>query len=125
MHDLSRCGSELGRYRLQDQTMAAMRAGERIVAAAFDVDVANLRAPGRGARRTAFARQVAMYLAHVTLGMPLTDVGRHFGRDRTTAGHACARIEDCRDDDRTDRVLCYLEAAIERWRRCFLDGAST
>ena len=53
MHDLSRCGSELGRYRPQDQTMAAMRAGERIVAAAFDVDVADLRAPGRGARRTA------------------------------------------------------------------------
>jgi chromosomal replication initiation ATPase DnaA len=124
MHQLHRRGIEGRRRRSQDQKMAALRAGERIVAAAFEVEVADLCAPGRGDRRVSFARQVVMYLGHVTLGLRLTDVGRHFGRDRTTVGHACARIEDRRENDRIDRILSCLEAAIERWRRCFLDGAA-
>ena len=114
-----------GGRRPQDQIVAAVRAGEGIVAGAFGIAPAALRADRRGARRIAFARQVAMYLAHVTLGMRLSDVGRHFGRDRTTVGHACAKVEDCRDEERIDRIVACLEAALDRWRRCFLDGAAT
>ena len=53
-----------------------------------------------------------MYLSHVACGQSLTDVGRIFARDRTTVAHACARIEDLRDDRRFDRVLDLLEAIV-------------
>ena len=66
----------------------------------------------RGRARIAFARQIAMYLSHVACGQSLTDVGRIFARDRTTVAHACARIEDLRDDRRFDRVLDLLEAIV-------------
>ena len=36
------------------------------------------------------ARQIAMYLCHVVLGKTITTVGLLFGRDRSTASHACA-----------------------------------
>jgi chromosomal replication initiation ATPase DnaA len=32
------------------------------------------------------ARQLAMYLSHVVLGRTLADIGKVFGRDRTTVG---------------------------------------
>lgn len=66
----------------------------------------------RGRAPIAFARQIAMYLSHVACGQSLTDVGRIFARDRTTVAHACARIEDMRDDRRFDRVLDLLEAIV-------------
>ena len=69
---------------------------------------------------TAFARAFAMYLAHVTLALSYSEVGRHFGRDRTTVSHACARIEDARDDGRVDRLMSQLEASLDAWRRFYL-----
>jgi hypothetical protein len=39
-----------------------------------------LRAPTRRSPRAAFARQVAMYLAHVVCGLSLTEVGTMFAR---------------------------------------------
>jgi len=45
----------------------------------------------------AHSRQLAMYLMHTLLGRTMTEVGRYFGRDRTTVAHACGRIEDRRD----------------------------
>ena len=45
------------------------------VAAVFEVGIEELRAPTRGSARAAFARQVAMYLAHVGCGVSLTEVG--------------------------------------------------
>jgi chromosomal replication initiation ATPase DnaA len=53
-----------------------------------------------------------MYLAHVGLGMNLTEVARVFARDRTTVAHACARIEDRRDAAPFDRALDLLEGAL-------------
>src|SRR5262245_61639283 len=50
------------------------------VAAVFKVDVHHLRSNTRGSTQTAFARQVAMYLAHVVCGLSLTEVGRLFAR---------------------------------------------
>ena len=49
------------------------------------------------------------------LGIRLSEVARGFGRDRTTVAHACARIEDRRDNPKFERILDCLEAAVERW----------
>ena len=62
-------------------------------------------------RAAAFARQIAMYLAHVGFGLSMAEVGRAFGRDRTTVVHACHLIEDRRDDVRFDQLLDHLEQA--------------
>jgi len=100
----------------------AARRGERLafsrkvielaVTRVFDVDQAQLSAYSRGVARAAHARQVAMYLGHVACRLSLTDVGRMFGRDRTTVAHACAVIEDARDDPAFDRALDLLEWAV-------------
>lgn len=82
-----------------------------LTASVFRVDAGQIAAPTRLQARVAMARQVAMYVSHVTLGLSLSEVGRRFGRDRTTAGYACALVEDLRDDMRFDRTIGYLEAA--------------
>ena len=82
-----------------------------MVAAAFGVPLAELRATTRRPRAVAFARQSAMYLAHVVFGLTLTDVGRAFGRDRTTAAYACELVENLRDDPVLDAALEALEHA--------------
>jgi chromosomal replication initiation ATPase DnaA len=84
------------------------------VAAAFTVPLGELRASTRRAASVALARQSAMYLAHVALGLSFSEVGRAFGRDRTTAAHACRRIEDRRADHELDRTLAELEHALRR-----------
>ncbi|MBN8552218.1 MAG: chromosomal replication initiator DnaA [Caulobacterales bacterium] len=63
-------------------------------------------------RAAAHARQMAMYLIHVIFQWPLDRIGAAFGRDRTTAGHACRRVEDRRDDQGTDEMLDRLEACL-------------
>jgi Bacterial dnaA protein helix-turn-helix len=82
---------------------------ESAVAAAFGVAVRELRAPTRRSADAAFARQTAMYLAHVVLRQSYSAVGRLFRRDRTTAAHACALVEERRDDPVIDSVLQTLE----------------
>ena len=85
---------------------------EQAVSHAFMVDSADLWSVTRGCPRAAFARQVAMYLAHVAWGLTLTEVGQVFTRDRTTVAHACSLIEDLRDDRVLDRSLELLEGAL-------------
>jgi chromosomal replication initiation ATPase DnaA len=82
---------------------------EAATAAAFAVPVSELRARSRRGSAAAFARQCAMYLAHVVLGLGYSDVGRLFRRDRTTAAYACKLVEDRRDDPMIDRILHMLE----------------
>lgn len=100
------------------QTQAALHAtaGARLAevatAAAARIPLAGLRAANRGRKPIALARQTAMYLAHVAFGLSLTRVGICFGRDRTTVRHACALIEDRRDDPRLEFGLTALEAAL-------------
>lgn len=86
---------------------------EQLVAAAFVVDRGLLRSCSRGGRRAAFARQVGMYLAHTRLGLTLTEAGRLFGRDRTTAAHACKVVEERREDSEVDTIIDCLERAVE------------
>ena len=50
--------------------------------------------------------------AHVAFELPLSRVALAFGRDRSTAAHACHRIEDRRDDRAFDDYMDALEAAL-------------
>ena len=80
-----------------------------ITAALFSVSSKDLRRSGRTNLGVARVRQIAMYVAHVTLQMNMADIGRGFGRDRTTVIHACHLIEDLRDDEDFDRVVAVTE----------------
>jgi hypothetical protein len=88
---------------------------EGLVGSAFGIGGAALLAPRRGAAEIAVARQVAMYLAHTRLGVSLTLAGAFFGRDRTTAAHACRRVEERREGPRFDAILGCLERAVDVW----------
>jgi hypothetical protein len=79
------------------------------VARDFELEPAELFAPTRGSPRAAFARQVAMYLAHTGFALSLEAIARAFGRDRTTVSHACHVVEDGRDDVALDWRLVALE----------------
>ena len=100
-------GSQTG---LPDQFVREML--EQAVARVFMVASTDLWSDTRGRPRVAFARQVAMYLAHVAWGLTLTEVGHVFSRDRTTVAHACGLVEDARDDPVLDRSLELLEGVL-------------
>ena len=85
---------------------------QHTIATAHRVCFDDLMSPSRRKAPIAFARQVAMYLAHVSCGFTLTEVGRCFGRDRTTVAHACRLVEDERDREDVDLALDCLEAAL-------------
>jgi chromosomal replication initiation ATPase DnaA len=76
------------------------------------VPQAEILSPQRGSPRTAFARQVAMYLLHTALSLPYGEVARICGRDRTTVSHACRLVEDMRDDWRHDRLIQEIEEML-------------
>lgn len=97
------------------ESLALSRLILQAVASAFGICEMELRASTRRRAAVAFARQVAMYLAHVACGYSLTEVGKLFERDRTTAAHACRKIEDCRDDPDLDFSLDCLESAVRGW----------
>lgn len=84
----------------------------RVIASVYEIDVAHLLAPTRGTAMIALARQVAMYLAHVGCGLTLTEVGRQFGRDRTTVAHACEVVEERREDESFDQMIELLEQSV-------------
>lgn len=107
---------EAGRYSKKIPRIMPLRLArsvvEIVVATAFQVPLCELRARTRRRARIAFARQVAMYLAHVAYGLTLTEVGNLFTRDRTTVAHACGLVEDRRDDPLFDSALEHLEMSI-------------
>jgi chromosomal replication initiation ATPase DnaA len=96
--------------RIPDEALRHMV--EQAVGRVFAVGTADLWSLQRGHPSAAFARQVAMYLAHVSCGLTLTEVGRLFVRDRTTVAHACGLIEERREEPRFDRALELLEGAL-------------
>jgi len=89
------------------------------VAATFAVPLEEVLAPTRGSPQAAFARQTAMYLAHVVLGRSVSEIGVLFGRDRTTAAYACRMIEERRDDPAIDAVVQLLEELCGELARGF------
>lgn len=88
---------------------------EQLVMRAFGLNLPTLMAERRGRAPVAFARQVAIYVTHTHLGLTLTAAARRFHRDRTTAGHACRRVEDSREDPDVDRRIEAVETALDRW----------
>ena len=80
-----------------------------ITAALFNVSSKEMRKPGRSSLGVSRVRQVAMYVAHVVLRLNMTDIGRAFGRDRTTVLYACHLVEDLRDDTDFDRIITMTE----------------
>lgn len=85
---------------------------DHVVTRVFSINLKDLERSSRGRAKVALARQVAMYLAHVTCGLTFTQIGAMFGRDRTTVAHACAVVEDRRDDLQFDRVVQMMENAV-------------
>lgn len=83
------------------------------VARVFDISISEIMALTRRRANVAFARQNAMYLCHVAFGMSFADIGRYFGRDRTTVSHACRLIEDARDLASLDVMLDRLEFSLK------------
>ena len=90
---------------------------QAVVAHLYDVSMDDLKAGTRRGARAAFARQVVMYLLHVVYGLSMSDVAQTFGRDRSTAAHACHRVEDLRDDPQFDRQLAHLENLLREAAR--------
>ena len=84
------------------------------VARDFGLEPGDLFGPTRGSPRAAFARQVAMYLAHIGFALSFGAISRVFDRDRTTVSHACRVVEDGRDELRLDLRLETLELFC-RW----------
>ena len=94
---------DIERRTLEDQALAAFIT--QLVALATGVGAREIAAGSRcsgGVFQS--ARQVAMYLAHTVCAWPLARVGSAFGRDRSTAAHACQRVEDMREDKAFDSL---------------------
>ncbi len=87
-----------------------------LVASAFGICAEALCDSGRGTAEVVFARQVAMYLSYTRLGLTLALAGAAFGRDRTTAAHACRAVEERREDPTVDAMIDWLGRAIEAAR---------
>ena len=85
-----------------------------MVALATGVPAREIASPTRARAPAARARQMAMDLAHVGYAWPMSRVAVAFGRDRTTASHACHRIEDMRDDAQFDEQLSAMEACLRQ-----------
>lgn len=83
-----------------------------LIAALFNVSGRDLRSPERCTVGVARVRQIGMYVAHVVLCLNMTEVGRGFGRDRTTVQYACHLIEDMRDDPEFDHIVSVTEQVV-------------
>ena len=79
-----------------------------VTAEYFGITVDDITGPSRS-RMLVTARQIAMYVAHVALRISMKDVGRGFGRDRTTVAYACHTVEDLRDNEEYDRLVAMTE----------------
>lgn len=82
-----------------------------LVADALGLKLSDILAVTRGSLENAHARQAAMYLAHVALGISLTAIGRFFARDHSTVAHGCRCVEDRRDDPAFDTMIAELALA--------------
>jgi len=63
-------------------------------------------------RQACHVRQIAMYVCHVALRIPMSDIGDALGRDRTTVSHACHVVEDRRDDPVFDDFVAVVERIV-------------
>ncbi|WP_284776814.1 hypothetical protein [Agrobacterium sp. lyk4-40-TYG-31] len=66
-------------------------------------------------RRHAMAhiRQIALYISHVALSLPMWQVAICFGRDQSTASITCQNVEDRREDAGFDEFVLAVEEAVK------------
>ncbi len=100
------CGTA---YRREDRVATQCEQMLDIASELFNVSGRELRSPNRSRVAVTRVRQIAMYVAHVILQLTMSEIGRCFGRDRTTVMHACHLIEDMRDDPEFDQVVAIVE----------------
>ena len=91
----------------------------RLAADAAGITLNEVLHAQRGCRDSAAARALAMYLAHVGLGVSMSRVALGFNRHRSTVAYACRRIEERREVAGWDRWV----DALEEDARCALQGA--
>lgn len=90
---------------------------------ACGVTMFDLMAKRRSRAHVSYARQIAMYLAHVVGQLTLNEVAEQFNRDRSTVSHACINIEDSRDSPIHEVQLEYMERLLrDRIRKAEADG---
>jgi chromosomal replication initiation ATPase DnaA len=106
----------------QRRAPALIRLVGWVAAELFAVGPDLVMAAARGSARAALARQVQVYLLHVGFGLHPAWIGRLVGRDRSTVIHACAAVEDRRDDPAFDAALGVVEAALRAWAVRFPEG---
>jgi hypothetical protein len=104
------------RWIAASDVQRACNIAHAVVAVGLDQGGTSPEAPRKPARAAAFARQIAMYLAHVGFGLSMAEIGKAFGRDRTTVVHACHLVEDRRDEACFDDLLDHLEQAATALR---------
>ena len=100
----------MARQTRKDASNAYLAAS--LVGYALEIKAEKILSPDRGTRELARARQVAMYLTHVGLGISLARVATAFERDRSTVAHACHRIEEMRDEREFDLWIDTLEQSL-------------
>ena len=100
-------------YRHEGNHQERCRLVVIIIAAIFQVPLAQIMGATRATARVANARQAAIYIAHTLLSVSYGEVALFFGRDRTTIAHACKTIEDLRDDISFDCKLVMAENLVD------------
>jgi chromosomal replication initiation ATPase DnaA len=103
---------QLRQVQIDDRTERLRHIVEDVVAGVFDIQPHLLRKATRGRAQVALARQVAMYIAHVSYGLSLNEVGAAFERDRTTVAHACSVVEVKREEPQFDEAITLVERII-------------
>ncbi|MGF1545388.1 MAG: helix-turn-helix domain-containing protein [Parvularculaceae bacterium] len=99
-----------GFSELYKQKIAA--AALEVMAEAYNVPLSRLTMASRQKAHIAFARQMAMYLAHVVGQLSLRDVAGAFEREPSTVSYACHAIEDRRDSPIFDKQMAFLETTL-------------
>jgi len=79
----------------------------------YGIRLKDLRGPGR-TRSEVFARNVAMYVAQQLTGASLQQIGQYFGgRDHTTVGYGCRKIETLvRSDPTLRKAIMMIEEQV-------------
>lgn len=115
-HPLNAMGAPARRADMVNALSLSARQVCRVVADLVD-EMLNLTAgrEKRGPERRRLAchsRQIAIYVCHVTLSIGQPQIALGFGCHRSTVGHACASVEDRRDNRNYDFFVGAVERAV-------------
>ena len=99
--------------RSEEEVVVTPNAVLRQVCRYYGVEIDQVKGTQRSKNITE-PRQVAMYLMHELLKMSLSEIGRYFGRDHTTVGHAVEKVETgCRKRDSSMSAhLCEIKTIL-------------